>query len=96
MVFLMIESVAERNEARKHPEETRFRLLAREEGYFPCVVGKEFPAFPSHLKSLCHFLAFIVCEVITIQDCLLILTNSRKQNLLEHGCYSVVPVFDVI
>ena len=35
---------------RPHPEETRFRLLAREEGSFPCVVGKEFPAFPSHLK----------------------------------------------
>ena len=33
------------------PEEPRFRLLAREEGSFPCVVGKEFPAFPSHLKS---------------------------------------------
>ena len=28
----------------------RFRLLAREEGSFPCVVRKEFPAFPSHLK----------------------------------------------
>ena len=26
------------------------RLLAREEGSFPCVVGKEVPAFPSHLK----------------------------------------------
>ena len=26
------------------------RLLAREEGSFPCVVRKEFPAFPSHLK----------------------------------------------
>ena len=26
------------------------RLLAREEGSFHCVVGKEFPAFPSHLK----------------------------------------------
>ena len=25
-----------------HPEEPRFRLLAREEGSFPCVVGKEF------------------------------------------------------
>ena len=33
-----------------HPEEPRFRLLAREEGSFPCMVGKEFPAFPSHLK----------------------------------------------
>ena len=32
------------------PEEPRFRLLAREEGTFPCVVGIEFPAFPWHLK----------------------------------------------
>ena len=30
---------------------TRFCLLAKEEGFFPCVVGKEFPAFPSHLKK---------------------------------------------
>ena len=37
-------------ESRPHPEEPRFRHLAREEGSFPCVVGKEFPAFPSHLK----------------------------------------------
>ena len=40
----------EPRESRPHPEEPRFRLLAREEGSFPCVVGKEFPAFPSHLK----------------------------------------------
>ena len=40
----------EARESRPHPEEPRFRLLAREEGSFPCVVGKEFPAFPSHLK----------------------------------------------
>ena len=32
-------------ESRPHPEEPRFRLLAREEGSFPCVFGKEFPAF---------------------------------------------------
>ena len=32
------------------PEEPRFRLLAREERCFPCVVVKEFPAFLSHLK----------------------------------------------
>ena len=32
------------------PEEPRFCLLARNEGSFPCVVGKEFPVFPSHLK----------------------------------------------
>ena len=46
--------VSTREEARKsrpHLEEPRFRLLAREEGSFPCVVGKEFPAFPSHLKK---------------------------------------------
>ena len=40
----------EARESRPHPEEPRFCLLAREEGSFPCVVGKEFPAFPSHLK----------------------------------------------
>ena len=37
-------------ESRAHPEEPRFRLLAREEAFFPCVVGKEFRAFPSNLK----------------------------------------------
>ena len=45
--------VATREEAREshpHPEEPRFRLQAREEGSFPCVFGKEFRAFPSHLK----------------------------------------------
>ena len=40
----------EARESRLHPQEPRFRLLAREEGSFPCVVGKKFPAFPSHLK----------------------------------------------
>ena len=40
----------EARESRPHPEELRFCLLAQEEGSFPCVVGKEFPAFPSHLK----------------------------------------------
>ena len=40
----------EAREFRPHPEELRLRLLAREEGSFPCLVGKEFPAFPSHLK----------------------------------------------
>ena len=40
----------EARESRPHPEEPRFRLLAREEGSFPCVVGKQFPAFPSNLK----------------------------------------------
>ena len=40
----------ESRESRPHPEEPRFRLLAREDRSFPRVVGKEFPAFPSHLK----------------------------------------------
>ena len=40
----------EARESRPHPEEPCFPLLAREEGSFPCVVGKEFPAFPSLLK----------------------------------------------
>ena len=40
----------EARESRPHPEEPRFRLIALEEGSFPCVVGKEFPAFPSHLR----------------------------------------------
>ena len=41
----------ESRESRQHPEETRFRLLAREEGSFHCVIGKEFPVFPAHLKT---------------------------------------------
>ena len=40
----------EARESRPHPEEPRFRLLAREEGSYPCVVGKEFPAFLLYLK----------------------------------------------
>ena len=40
----------EARESRPHREEPRFRLLAREEGSFPCVFGKEFPAFPSLLN----------------------------------------------
>ena len=40
----------EARESRPHAEEPRFRLLAREEGSFPGVVGKEFLAFPSHFK----------------------------------------------
>ena len=43
----------EAGEYRPHPEEPRFRLLAREDGSFPCVIGKEFLAFPSHLKRRC-------------------------------------------
>ena len=39
--------------SRPHPEELRFRLVAREDGSFPCLVGKEFPAFPSYLKRRC-------------------------------------------
>ena len=46
--------VSTREEAREfppHPEEPRFRFLALEEVSFPCVVGKEFPAFPSQFKG---------------------------------------------
>ena len=46
-------TVSTREEAREshpHPEESRFLLIAREEGSFPCVVGKEFLACPSNLK----------------------------------------------
>ena len=32
----------EARESRPHPEEPHFRLLAREEGFIPCVAGKEF------------------------------------------------------
>ena len=37
--------------SRPHPEELRFWLVARDEGSFPYLVGKEFLAFPSHLKG---------------------------------------------
>ena len=40
----------ETGEYRPDPEEPLFRLISREEGSFPCVVRKEFPAFTSHLK----------------------------------------------
>ena len=40
----------EARESRPHPVEPRFCLLARDGVSFPCVVRKEFPAFPSHLK----------------------------------------------
>ena len=40
----------EARESRPHAEEPRFRLIAREQGSFPCVVGEEFSAFPLHLK----------------------------------------------
>ena len=36
--------------SRPHPEELRFCLVARDEGSFPCLVGKEIRAFPSHFK----------------------------------------------
>ena len=38
-------------ESRPHPEEPRYCLLTREEGSFPRVFEKEFPAFPMQLKS---------------------------------------------
>ena len=47
---IRVSTTEDARESRPHPEETRFRLLAREEGSFLCLVGKEFPAFPSLLK----------------------------------------------
>ena len=47
---ISVSTRVEARESRTHSEEPRFRLLAREEGSFPCVVRKEFPAFPTHLK----------------------------------------------
>ena len=37
---LPVSTGEEAGESRPHPEEPRFRLLAREEGSFPCVFGK--------------------------------------------------------
>ena len=48
--YIPVSTQEEAQESRPHPEEPRFCLLAREEGSFPCVFGKEFRAFPSHLK----------------------------------------------
>ena len=39
-----------KHESPAHIQRSPFPLLARNEGSFPCVVGKDFPAFPSHLK----------------------------------------------
>ena len=48
--YIPVSTREEARESRPHREEPRFRLLAREEGSFPCVFGKEFPAFPSYLN----------------------------------------------
>ena len=47
---LAVSTREEERESRPHPKERRFRLLDREEGSFPCVVGNEFPAFALHPK----------------------------------------------
>ena len=47
---LPISTLEEARGSRQYPEEPCFRLIARDEGSFPCLVGKEFPPFPSHLK----------------------------------------------
>ena len=39
--------------SRPYPEEPRFRLVARDEGSFRCLFGKEFWAFASHLRRRC-------------------------------------------
>ena len=45
-----VSSRQEARESRPHPEESRFRLVALDEGSFPRLFGKEFPPIPSHLK----------------------------------------------
>ena len=47
---ILVSTPEEARESRPHPEEPRFCLLAREEGSFSCVIGKNFLAFPSHPK----------------------------------------------
>ena len=47
---ILVSTREKARESRPNPEEPRFRLIAREEGSFPYVVGTEFPAFPSQLK----------------------------------------------
>ena len=47
---ILVSTREEARESRAHSEEPRFCLLAREEGSVHCVLGKELPAFPSHLK----------------------------------------------
>ena len=47
---ISVSTVEEARGSRPHPEEPRLRLVARDEGSFPCFLGKEFPGFPSHLK----------------------------------------------
>ena len=42
---ILVSTPEEGRESRPHPEEPRFRPLAREEGSFHCVVGKDFPVF---------------------------------------------------
>ena len=45
-----VSALEEARGSRPHPEEPRFRLVARNEGSFPCLVGQEFWVFRSHLK----------------------------------------------
>ena len=47
---ITVSILEEARRSRPHPEEPRFRLVARDEGSFHCLVGKEFWAFPWHLN----------------------------------------------
>ena len=48
-----VSTLEEARGSRPHPEVSLFCLVARDEGSFPCIVGKEFWAFLSHLKRRC-------------------------------------------
>ena len=45
-----VSTLEEARESRPHPGEPHFCLIDPEEGSFPCVVGKEFPAFSTDFK----------------------------------------------
>ena len=47
---MRVSTLEEARVSHPHPEEPRFCLVARDEGSLPYLVGKEFWAFPSHLK----------------------------------------------
>ena len=49
---ILVSTREEARESRPHAQDPRFRLKGREEESFPCVVGKEFSAFPSHFKRM--------------------------------------------
>ena len=82
--------VSTREEAQEscpHPDEPRFRLIAREVGSFPCVVGKEFPAFPSRFKRRCSPLERR--EEVQLRDTIPTVPQMSQSIPEEHVCPSL-------